>query len=905
MGLRSVTASREDVESLYRLLLDRSPASAAEVDEWLARPETLDWVVGRFLSSAEFRAKNPGVIEGAKAVDTSRLRQLIDALAARHPQRELYQPVYGIAVDHGGPVQRDCLSRCRLVERSLEGLPLDKMSVLDVGCNMGYVTFHMAHVFSRATGLEYDEVLHEYCEELGSVLGSRATFRRVDFFEQYRTLAGSHDVCLLFSVIHYLVASRGLEAAQAVLADIVSCFDFTIIELSSRRDYSYMPDDPALLLAGLGGVHVTFLGTSEKNDRPIYLLRRDVLAVGERRLPVEQALYCAPLESACSRLYFSGALALKCFPGEFGDNEAKWRHERAAYEALAGLPFVPVLHEAGQTHGTRWILLERKPGHFLNNLYSLGVPRVFAGARDKASLACQLLLALREMLGRGLYWNDLSAHNVLVRDGRIGLIDFAEAGAQEMNDHLAMLTWLLHDLQVEKPVSYENGVYGALHAAGTDRARARALRFHAPPGFYAPELAWIDEWVAGHDTLADLQALDAPMLARIEAFAALPVGIDPAVDASPAHAEIIGLVDWVAFPAVPPGEGIPPAPAPEDAPAPPLFSMSIVPAGPENALVQLAAMQQRAERSEVYCQSILDELKRVREAAARERSACQAREGEGARHAAALLARAERAEANAAALEKTLHEREGEGARHAEALLARAERAEANAAALSEALARLQADAEGQVKALEDRAGRAERHALDLLAAARQHEAELVALREGWSRAQQEAETYRTSLEERARRAEQYGASLEDAARKLQAEQAALREGWMKTQQLAKNYLGSVEERAQRAENHAKALAQARIVEAESRMHERQSRLRKERDLVRLVGSQKERAGKAEELSAILRDDIARLMDLNARERAEAAALRARLEAEVARLEQLRLEAQAYRALPWWKKLGN
>lgn len=753
MGLRSVKASREDVEALYRLLLDRSPESADEVDEWLVGPPTLQWVVGKFLSSREFRAKNAGVIAGARSVDTCRLRELIEALACRHPQRELYQPVYGIEVDHGGPVQRDCLSRCRLVESALEGLPVDKMSVLDVGCNMGYVTLHMSGVFARATGLEYDELLHEYCVELGAVLDSRATFRKVDFFAQFRSLAGSHDVCLMFSVIHYLVASQGIEAAKATLAEIVSCFDFTIIELSSRLDYSYMPEEAASMLEGLDNVEITLLGTSEKNARPIFLLKRKDIALAGRSLPIEQVLYCAPLESACSRIYFSGALAVKCFPAEFSDNAEKWRHERAAYEAFAGVPYVPVAREFGRTHDTLWICMDRKEGYFLNNLYQIGAGKVFVTARDKARVLGQLILALRSMLESGLYWNDLSAHNVVVSEHGVSLIDFAEAGAKENNDHLTMLSWLMHDLQLEKAASYESGVYEAIHAAGTDRARSRGLRFRAPQGFYAPELAWIDELLSARETLADLLGLDAATLARLASVADGPVGLDRAVTACDSILEIVGIVDWKAFPSAPDAAGVARVQAQEGREGdgePALFAMTVRAAqSDDSALVQLGAMQQRAERSEVYCQSLLEELRRVEAVAARERSAW--------------------------------HESETEGARYLEAITSRAER----------------------------------------------------------------------------------------------------------------------------AETHAAALADARRREAEAWAAERQAHAARELALEEALTAERERAVKAEELGTILRNDISRLMDLNSRDRLEAAGHRSRLEAEMKRQGKLLRDAQDYRALPWWKKLGR
>ncbi len=274
MGLRAIKPRREDVESLYRLLLDRAPDSESAIAQWLEVAPSLDWLVTQFLQSEEFKNKNPQVNSKAKPVDASRLKELINELADRHPQRELYQPVYGIKIDHGGPVQRECIERCKLVIDAFAGLPIQNMTVLDVGCNMGYVSFYLSECFSRVTGLEYDGLLHEYCVELASVIDSPVEFRKFDFFSEYKSLAGQHDICLLFSVIHYLVAGNGREEAKLILNDIVSSFDFVIIELSSSKDYEYMPDEPSEMLEKLTEVDVTLLGVSEKNARPIYFLKK-------------------------------------------------------------------------------------------------------------------------------------------------------------------------------------------------------------------------------------------------------------------------------------------------------------------------------------------------------------------------------------------------------------------------------------------------------------------------------------------------------------------------------------------------------------------------------------------------------------------------------------------------------
>ena len=267
----------EDVRNLYRYLLGRFPESDELVEQWINDAPSLEWLVDRFLTCDEFRLKQHHNLE-ITPVGDGRLNDLISQLAARHPKRELYQPIYGIKYEHDGPIQRECVERCDLVRDALNGLPLASMSLIDVGCNMGYVSFEMSKSFGKVTGLEYDTLLYEFCIELNRRLKGNVAVKCFDFFSNYKQLAGNADVCLLFSVIHYLVGAKGLKEAKAILKDIVLCFDYVVIELSSSIDYAYMPNDPTEMLVELMDVDCVRLGVSEKNARPVYLLKKKQLA---------------------------------------------------------------------------------------------------------------------------------------------------------------------------------------------------------------------------------------------------------------------------------------------------------------------------------------------------------------------------------------------------------------------------------------------------------------------------------------------------------------------------------------------------------------------------------------------------------------------------------------------------
>lgn len=268
--------SEADIRDLYRLLLGREPDYSG-LKAW-RDAASIGWLVQQFVTSAEFKSRHPHLmVTLSESLPTSpshdvapAIRSLIEKIARLHPNGELYQPVYGLDYKHSGPVQRECIERCKLV---LARLPQhDHMTLVDVGSNMGYVTFYMAEHFSRVVGIESDDLLFEFSNALRKEIHSRAEFVQRDFYKNFRH--EQFDVCLMFSVIHYAVAGIGLHGARKILAEIAAQFDHVFIELSSKKDYPYMPEDPGELLTELTGTRIEKIGVSEKNQRPIYHLKK-------------------------------------------------------------------------------------------------------------------------------------------------------------------------------------------------------------------------------------------------------------------------------------------------------------------------------------------------------------------------------------------------------------------------------------------------------------------------------------------------------------------------------------------------------------------------------------------------------------------------------------------------------
>lgn len=449
---------------------------------------------------------------------TPELASLIDAIASRHPKRELYQPIFGLDVQHSGPIQRECVERCELVVDSLKGiLDIKNATVLDVGCNMGYVSFYLSQHFSKSVGAEVDKTLVAFCDSLRKQIGSRAEFINFNFFERYETLERPFDVCLLFSVIHYLVGAKGIVRAGQILADIVSRFDFVIIELSSDKDYPYMPQAPEVLIDSIPGYRKTRIGTSEKNDRSIFLLQRTHLRFLASSMKIQGARFAVPTDKlSCSRVYrLADSRVVKTFPiNYYQNNRQKHSNEVAAYQILKGDPRIPNFLGFGDTGDEAWIMTEGLRGTSLN--------RAMSGLAEdkKLKVLCHILAFALDLLERHLYWNDLSSHNVILDDS-VRMLDFAETAPNELHDHLAMFAWIIHDLAHGKAASYEGDIYLKIHKAGTNTELWPQNR---PDGKSLPsELKWLHDAIVRCPTLASFASSETKTIAKVREIASLPL----------------------------------------------------------------------------------------------------------------------------------------------------------------------------------------------------------------------------------------------------------------------------------------------------------------------------------------------------------------------------------------------
>lgn len=234
---------------------------------------------------------------------------------------------------------------------------------------------------------------------------------------------------------------------------------------------------------------------------------------------IEAAAYRPIRSGSCSRIYFSGEKVIKALPLESGNNSIKYRNESRAYLKLKNFTFSPKLELEVCSNNMGYFVMPLIKGIFLNHIYLSEGKISFSDQSMKAVVLSKIILALMEMLSVQLYWNDLSAHNIIISEGEVFFIDFGESSERELHDHISMLTWIMYDLQIGQALSYKSGIYSKIHEVGIDKKKSFNNRFFANKNFFSSEMLWIYNYISSLTEIDELKYMPTSISSQLKELA--------------------------------------------------------------------------------------------------------------------------------------------------------------------------------------------------------------------------------------------------------------------------------------------------------------------------------------------------------------------------------------------------
>jgi SAM-dependent methyltransferase len=501
---------RDDVIELYLVFLGRIPESEAGIEAAISTHSDRSGLIKQLLSSEEylerkgwlFRTKDANFFfsrafsRETEQAQTELVRstlhgRILTRLAAIESVQGKYQPIYGLDNTRSqSPRLGDLLLACSLVETHFnEKNTRGHVRIIDVGCNIGFVTFKLAETFSKTIGIDGNKNNIDFCKDLQVYTNSSARF----FYNDITKLMESGDLdtdnvdcVLLLNVVHQLIFSKGLSYVRKFLARLTKRVDVVFLELARKEDYvshgkdNLLPEDPATVLSDCEGCRIELL---KSEGRPLYKVMRNEARFGPLLIQPERISFTDSAKRDIDRKYYFGTdTFLKVFRfSRLGDVERQsYDRERRGLLEMSGTMLAPQILDwtATATYGA--VLMERIKGQKLVDLYHR-----FAEATTLNHFLRQYLEIAAKLGQAQLYHNDMSAHNIYVlEDDSIRIVDFEQTKTMAVIDPFGSMLWTIFDILSRAPISYVEHVTRKLYLKGKIRADRASY-----PGFSSFKLS--------------------------------------------------------------------------------------------------------------------------------------------------------------------------------------------------------------------------------------------------------------------------------------------------------------------------------------------------------------------------------------------------------------------------------
>ncbi len=376
-----------------------------------------------------------------------------------------YQPIYGLDEENQqSPRLSNLLLNCSFVCDHFKHVSeKHHVRIVDVGCNIGFITFTLAETFSNIIGIDINSDNISLCNDLKTYTKSPARFFQNDFVKltEFEELDGeSVDCVLLFNVVHQVIFARGLAYTRRFLARLAKRVDVIFVELANKEEYvahgkdHLLPDDPAAVLLDCKDCRIQLL---KRQGRRVYKISRSEANFGPIRMRSEKVWFSgSPTTKLDRKYYLGGGSFLKVFRGE-GEHRA-WGRETQGLLQMMGTMLAPEIIDWTVAPSYGAVLMEQSGGRELRDAYA-----EFTEAGKLTAFVKQYLDIAAVLGGKKLYHNDMSAHNIYVLDdATIRVCDFEQTCPLALIDPFAVMLWTIYDILSKEPVSYRKCMYEKL-----------------------------------------------------------------------------------------------------------------------------------------------------------------------------------------------------------------------------------------------------------------------------------------------------------------------------------------------------------------------------------------------------------------------------------------------------------
>ena len=118
-------------------------------------------------------------------------------------------------------------------------LDLQGKSVLDLGCNIGFLGWSNREIIGTYVGLDSDPQCIEAAHQIGKNLGyGNIRFVLTDIVDYIENTKEHYDCCLFFSIYHHLLYQLGIQQARRVLNKLSELCDELYFDMGQKNEPS-------------------------------------------------------------------------------------------------------------------------------------------------------------------------------------------------------------------------------------------------------------------------------------------------------------------------------------------------------------------------------------------------------------------------------------------------------------------------------------------------------------------------------------------------------------------------------------------------------------------------------------------------------------------------------------------
>jgi SAM-dependent methyltransferase len=476
--------SPEAVAEVFEEILGRRPGSGVWIAHAARRHNTRKSLATELMASAEFQSTQtqrdaifrkmfrPAAIQSLPAEDKRETYStLVEQLNKIKKLQGNYHPIYDLGAEYEqSPRLENLIFNCEIIRAEFsQVLRKDQVRILDVGCNLGYVSFNLAAAGFNAVGVDIDPANIRFCQTLARYNGSSARFEAMDFFgvaESRDADWENLDCLLLLNVVHQLIFSQGLHYATMMLGRLAKRVDVVFIELARKAEYMshgkdhLLPDDPAAVLSACRDCEVKLI---KHHGRPLYRVSRLTSRVGFLYVQPKKISFSESAAHGISRKYYKGnGRFLKLL--RFTDSQTRQPYdgEVSGLLALQGTGLAPTIIDWFATPTFGALLMEKIEGAELRTCLTK-----FSRGSKLYRFIEQYLSIGAALAQRKLYHNDLAPHNIFVlSDSSLCATDFDQTDTTCYIDPFAVMLWTVFDIIAGQDESYRRQIYPKLHDPG-------------------------------------------------------------------------------------------------------------------------------------------------------------------------------------------------------------------------------------------------------------------------------------------------------------------------------------------------------------------------------------------------------------------------------------------------------